>query len=243
MADSQSLERYLIEVRNLSFRYADGTVALRGVDFAVTTGEKVAIIGPNGAGKSTLLLCLMGLLSVDGEILIDGQRMEEREARRLRRRMALVFQDPDDQLFMPTLSEDVAFGPRNLGLSEAEVERRVKTALARVGLIEKANRPPHHLSYGEKNRAALAAALAMQADILFLDEPTGNLDPATRAELIRYLRELTDTLIFATHDLDLARALSTKCLLLADGKAVKFAATGEILGNQTLLQEYRLAPP
>ncbi len=243
MVDAKFIEPPLIEVRDLRFRYADGTVALENLQFEVYAGERLAVIGPNGAGKSTLLLALTGLLAAEGVINIAGEQLVENNARRLRRKMALVFQDPDDQLFMPTLSEDVAFGPRNLGLSEPEVQRRVQEALARVGLTDKADRAPHHLSYGEKHRAALATALAMQAEILLLDEPTGNLDPASRWELTQHLQELQGTLIFATHDLELARVLSTKCLLLSGGRLVRFASSGEILGDAVLLRKYRLSPP
>lgn len=242
MADSQHITTPVIEAVHLRYRYADGTSALDNVNFHVAAGDRLAIIGPNGAGKSTLLLCLMGLLPAAGEIRVQGELLDSRNARRLRRHMALVFQDPDDQLFMPTLREDVAFGPLNLDLSPPEVERRVDSALRRLQLEDQQNRAPHHLSFGEKRRAALATALAMEADILLLDEPTSNLDPATRFELANYLQNIPATLIFASHDLDLARNLGTKCLLLSGGKPVKFGAAAEILNNPELLRRHRLAP-
>lgn len=208
----------------------------------MTDGSSLAIIGPNGAGKSTLLLCIAGLLWGTGEIFIGGRKLTKNSARALRRSIALVFQDPDDQLFMPVLEEDVAFGPVNLGLDPDEVRRRVDRALRQVNLLDKMNRPPHHLSFGEKRRAALATALAMEAELLLLDEPTANLDPATRHELIQYLSALSNTKVIATHDLDLARQLSSRCVLLSAGRQAARDPTDEILDNLSLLQAHRLVP-
>ncbi|MFH1861977.1 MAG: ABC transporter ATP-binding protein [bacterium] len=231
-----------LSISDLSYRYADGTLALQDVNFQLASGESLAVIGPNGAGKSTLLLCIAGIFMSSGNVFIQNQRLTEKNRRALRRKLALVFQDPDDQLFMPTLAEDVAFGPRNLGLAEAEVQERVEWTLALLGLTNQANRPPHHLSFGEKRRAAIAIALAMKADLLLLDEPTANLDPATRYEVIEFLSQLPSTKIIATHDLELARQLGTRCLLLASGKQIALDSNGEILNNVEYLVKYRLAP-
>ncbi|MCX6641275.1 MAG: ABC transporter ATP-binding protein [bacterium] len=231
-----------ILVSNLSCDYPDGTTALRDVDLSIRRGASLALIGPNGAGKSSLLLCLVGLLPVRGDVYIAGEKLTPANAARLRRKTALVFQDPDDQLFMPALEEDVAFGPINLGLPDDEVQCRVERALTQVNLLDKRHKPPHHLSYGEKRRAALATALAMQADILLLDEPTSNLDAATAQELTAYLSEFPGTLIVATHELRLAKDLCQQCALLAEGKIVVSGATEDILRNEALLQQYRLLP-
>jgi cobalt/nickel transport system ATP-binding protein len=225
---------------DLSFGYPDGTPALAGVNLEVQAGESLALIGPNGAGKSTLLLCLAGLLPYSGAIYVQGELLTESNARAMRRRIGLIFQDPDDQLFMPVLEEDVAFGPQNLGLDSTEVERRVRAALKHVNLLDKRNRPPHHLSYGEKRRAAIATTLAMEPEILLLDEPTSNLDPATRGELIRYLRTLPATKIVSTHDLDLAAALCSRCAVISGGKLVAEGRSEEILKDEGLLKENRL---
>ncbi len=243
MADSQPVEIPILRVTNLNFSYSGNIIALEGINLDVDSGQSLAVIGPNGAGKSTLLLCLMGLLRGGGEIFVKGQMLTRRNAREMRRNMALVFQDPDDQLFMPVLEEDVAFGPENLGLSAIEIDRRVEESLARMNLTDKKQRPPHHLSFGEKRRAALATALAMEAELLLLDEPTSNLDPATRYELIEYLTSLSTTLIIATHDLDLARSLCPQCILLSEGRQVTSGPTEEILSDLKLLKRYRLAAP
>ncbi len=245
MANSASLKREASALRavNFSFAYPDNTSALRGIDLEVPAGEAVAIIGPNGAGKSTLLLCLAGLLQGSGEIYVHGDLLLPATARQLRRQIALVFQNPDDQLFMPVLEEDVAFGPLNLGLSESEVEARVQAALQQVQLLDKKQRPPHHLSYGEKRRAALATALAMQPKILLLDEPTSNLDPAARHELISYLANWTGTRVVSTHDLGLARSLCTRCALLSAGKLIAIGATEQVLSDFDLLRAHRLLAP
>jgi len=229
-----------LRIVKLTFIYPDDTSALEGINLVVQAGESLALIGPNGAGKSTLLLCLAGLLPYEGEIYIQGELLGKSNARIMRRRIGVVFQDPDDQLFMPVLEEDVAFGPINLGLDKPEVERRVQAALGHVNLLDKRSRPPHHLSYGEKRRAAIATALALEPEILLLDEPTSNLDPATRGELIRYLQTLPATKIVATHDLDLAAALCSRCAVISAGRLVREGDTGEVLDDQELLKVNRL---
>jgi len=240
MADSQILSDVALKIANFSYRYPDGTAALEQINLELHYGESLAVIGPNGAGKSTLLLGMAGLLHGPGEIFLRGRLLTRSNAKKLRREIALVFQDPDDQLFMPVLEEDVAFGPQNLGLDPGEVERRVVAALQRVNLLDKRQRPPHHLSYGEKRRAALATALAMEPEILLLDEPTSNLDPATRRELIEYLKSLSISLVVSTHDLDLAGSLCSRSALLSSGRLIAVAKTDEILSNGELLRHHRL---
>ncbi|TKJ40009.1 cobalt ABC transporter ATP-binding protein [candidate division LCP-89 bacterium B3_LCP] len=241
MAAENILEVPALEVKNFAFRYSDGTEALADINFSVKAGEALAVIGPNGAGKSTLLLCLAGLLHGSGQVLIEGEEMTTDNERTLRRKLALVFQDPDDQLFMPTLDEDVAFGPANMGLNEEEVQARVKNALTLMRLWEKRKRPPHHLSFGEKRRAALATAIAQRARILLLDEPTSNLDPASRQELMDYLSAYTEARIIATHDLELARHVCSKCILISSGKQIASGDINGILTDKTLLNQHRLA--
>jgi len=242
MADPESLKPPSLQLVDFSFDFPDGTRALEGINLEVPAGDSIAIIGPNGAGKSTLLLCMAGLLRGSGEVFIQGQRLTSENARDLRRKVTLVFQDPDDQLFMPVLGEDVAFGPVNLGLDAAEVKRRVHSALGKVNLLDKINRPPHHMSYGEKRRAAIATALALETDILLLDEPTSNLDPATRQELIQYIGALPSTRVVATHDLELARLLCARCVLLSGGHQIASGLIEEILADLPLLQAHRLIP-
>jgi cobalt/nickel transport system ATP-binding protein len=240
MDNPRTLVPAAVETEALSFLYHDGTRALEAINLVVPSGESLALIGPNGAGKSTLLLCLGGLLPYQGKIYIQGELLTPASARTLRRRVGLVFQDPDDQLFMPAVEEDVAFGPQNLGLVPEEVERRVHNALQHVNLLDKRHHPPHHLSYGEKRRAAIATALAMEPDILLLDEPTSNLDPATRGELIRYLKTLPATKIVATHDLDLAAALCSKCAVISRGRVAAEGNSEAILSDESLLKANRL---
>lgn len=241
MADSSDVGRIAIQAIDLSCRYLDGTVALRGIGLEIRQGESFALIGPNGAGKSTLLMCLAGLLEATGKVLINGRVLAPQNARELRKGIGLVFQDPDDQLFMPTLEEDVAFGPLNLNLDKEEISRRVRSALDQVHLWDNRQKPPHHLSYGEKRRAALATVLAMQPQILLLDEPTSNLDPATRRELMEYLKSLDVTRVIATHDLDLAAALSERCAVLYSGSLIATGPTKEIFADMQMLKKYRLA--
>lgn len=204
----------------LTFAYPDGRVALRDLALRVGTGERVALLGPNGAGKSTLLLALLGVIEARGEVQVFGERLTPATAPRIRARAGLVFANPDDQLFSPTVFDDVAFGPLHMGLPETEVRERAREALALVGLTGFEARVPHHLSTGERKRAALAAVLAMGPDALLLDEPSANLSPGARRDLVSLLERLPLTMLVATHDLDLARACCTRAVVLDRGRIV-----------------------
>ncbi|HEX5594853.1 MAG TPA: ABC transporter ATP-binding protein [Micromonosporaceae bacterium] len=235
-----------LSVRGLRFAYPDGHVALHGVDLTVARGERVALLGPNGAGKTTLVLHLNGVLSADeGSVAVGGMTVD-RDRRRLteiRRRVGIVFQDPDDQLFLPTVAEDVAFGPANLGLRGAELAARVDEALAAVGMSEHRDRAPHHLSFGQRRRVAVATVLAMRPEILVLDEPSSNLDPASRRELAEILRGLPVTLLMVTHDLPYALELCDRSVILDQGRIVADAATIDMLADAELLARHRLELP
>jgi cobalt transport protein ATP-binding subunit len=229
-----------IEIHDLHFAYPDGRQALRDVSLRVQPGEKVALVGPNGAGKSTLLLHLNGILQGDGRVRVMGQRVAEPHLARIRAQVGLVFQDPDDQLFSPTVFDDVAFGPIYAGLPEEEVERRVAWALAQVGLGEYADRISHHLSLGEKKRAAIATVLSMQPDILALDEPTAGLDPRARRKLIELLQALPQTMLTATHDLRLVAEAFPRTVVLDGGRVVADGRTEELLADKDLLDAHGL---
>ncbi|HEU4319500.1 MAG TPA: ABC transporter ATP-binding protein [Acidimicrobiia bacterium] len=233
-----------LTVSGLEFAYPDGRVALRGVDLIVDEGERVALLGPNGAGKTTLALHLNGIYQPSsGSVSIGGIPVTEPNLPEIRRRVGLVFQDSNDQLFMPTVGEDVAFGPANLGLTEDEVAHRVGEALAVVGAEDLEVRPPHHLSGGEKRRAALATVLAMEPEVLVIDEPSEGLDPAGRRELIETLMTLPVTQVIITHDLPLALELCSRAVIMSAGKVVADGDTVEILGDADLLAANRLELP
>jgi cobalt/nickel transport system ATP-binding protein len=206
----------------------------------VEAGTAFGILGANGAGKSTLLLHLNGVLDGNGAVKVSGEAITKRNVREVRRRVGLVFQDPDDMLFMPRLGDDVAFGPRNLGLAEEEVASRVREALAAAGLAGHENRSPHHMSLGERRRASIAAALALKPDILALDEPTANLDGRGRRELAALLRSLDGTKIIASHDLPFVREVCSEVALLAAGKVVASGRAEDLMGREELLREYGL---
>lgn len=235
-----------IEVRALEFAYPDGRAALRGVNMRIERGEKVAILGPNGAGKSTLLLHLNGLLHGAGDVRIMGRHVREDDKRALQEVRALVgvvFQDPDDQLFSPSVYEDVAFGPIYMGLTQDEVDRRVKEALAQVGLDDYGDRMPFHLSGGEKKRAAIATVLSMRPAALALDEPSAGLDPRARRGLIRLLDGLDQTIVATTHDLHMVREIFPRSIVMDGGQVVADAATRDILANAALLDKHGLEMP
>jgi cobalt/nickel transport system ATP-binding protein len=232
-----------IEIRKLSFAYPDGRQALRGIDLAVHEGEKVALVGPNGAGKSTLLLHLNGLLRGDGVVQVMGRTVEEPNLGWIRAKVGMVFQNPDDQLFSPTVFDDVAFGPLYVGLPEEEIRRRVEWALAQVGLEDYADRVSHHLSLGEKKRAAIATVLSMQPEILALDEPTSGLDPRTRRRLIGLLRELPQTMLVATHDMNLVAETCGRAVILDKGEVIADGGMRELLVDEQLLDAHGLEKP
>ena len=239
-----AMSHHLVEARGLSHVYEDGTVALDDVSFRITHGESVAIIGANGAGKSTLLMHLNGHLSpTSGEVRIGETPLTRETLPAIRRTVGLVFQDPDDQLFMPTVYDDVAFGPRNQGLPEAEVDRRVHEALERVGVWQVRAKPPYRLSGGEKKRAAIAGVLAMAPDILVMDEPTSGLDPYARRQLIRLLGEFRHTRIFTSHDLDMVLDLCPRTIVLLGGVVMADGATRDVFADEALLSRCRLERP
>jgi cobalt/nickel transport system ATP-binding protein len=217
-----------VEVRDLSFCYEDGTKALRGVDFRLQPGETVALLGPNGSGKTTFVLHLNGLLTAKaGTIEICGEALSPANLARVRQQVGLVFQDSDNQLFMPTVLEDVAFGPLNSGAPPEEAERRAREALSRTGMLHTADRAPYHLSSGEKKRVAIAGVLAMRSEILVLDEPTTFLDPPAQRSLLELLRELRQAKILVTHDLAFAAALASRAVFFEAGKV---AGEGPVTG-------------
>jgi cobalt/nickel transport system ATP-binding protein len=230
-------------VRDLDFSYPDGHVALSGVSLTVGRGERVALLGPNGAGKTTLLLHLNGVLRGKGSVQVGDLVAAPPNLREIRRRVGIVFQDPDDQLFMPTVAQDVAFGPANLGHAGPDLEERVERALLAVGMSDYATRPPHHLSFGQKRRVALATVLAMEPDILVLDEPTSNLDPAGRRELADILLSLDTTLLMSTHDLPYALQLCPRSIVLNEGRVVAEGETRDVLADEDLMARNRLELP
>jgi cobalt/nickel transport system ATP-binding protein len=238
------MSRHLVEARGLTHVYDDGTVALEDVSFRITHGESVAIIGANGAGKSTLLMHLNGHLApTRGEVRIGDTPLVRETLPAIRRTVGLVFQDPDDQLFMPTVYDDVAFGPRNQGLPEAEVEHRVREALERVDIRGLDGKPPYRLSGGEKKRVAIAGVLAMAPDILVMDEPTSGLDPHARRRLIGLLGEFRHTRIFTSHDLDMVLALCPRTIVLHAGRLMADGPTRGIFADDALLATCLLERP
>jgi len=238
------MSHHIVEVKNLRHVYPDGTEALRDVSFRITHGESVAIIGANGAGKSTLLLHLNGCLApTEGVVRVGDFPVTRATLPDIRRTVGMVFQDPDDQLFMPTVRDDVAFGPLNLGFPAGEVERRVMDALERVGAAHLAARPPYHLSGGEKRRVAIATVLSMEPSILVMDEPTSGLDPYARRQLIRLLEDFRHTKIFTSHDLDMVLDLCERTIVLHEGEVMADGPTRDIFRNDELLARCRLERP
>ncbi|MCU0306959.1 MAG: energy-coupling factor ABC transporter ATP-binding protein [Thermoleophilia bacterium] len=232
-----------LRIAGLRHRYPAGRLALDGVDLAVARGERVAVLGPNGAGKTTLALHLNGLLEGEGEVEVAGLRLGRDTLRAVRERVGLVFQDPDDQLFMPTVREDVAFGPRNMGLDEDRAAARVAEALGAVRMAHAAGRAPHQLSMGERRRVAIATVLAMRPDLLVLDEPTANLDPRARRELAEVLDPLPATMLVVTHDLPFAAEMCDRAVVLAAGRIVADGPCREVLADRALLAAHDLELP
>ncbi|MDP9443467.1 MAG: energy-coupling factor ABC transporter ATP-binding protein [Actinomycetota bacterium] len=234
----------VLDVQGLAYAYADGHQALYGVDLHVHRGERVALLGPNGAGKTTLVLHLNGILTPGrGRVSVCGLEVAPPHLQEIRRRVGVVFQDPDDQLFMPTVRDDVAFGPANLGLRGAALQARVEEALERVGMSDFADRPPHHLSFGQRRRVAVATVLAMRPEILVLDEPSSNLDPASRRELAEILLALDVTVLMVTHDLPYALQICPRSVVLSDGVVVADGTTVEVLADEALMRAHRLELP
>jgi cobalt/nickel transport system ATP-binding protein len=233
-----------IRVEGLRYRYPDGRVALDGVDLCIAQGERVAILGPNGAGKTTLMLHLNGVLTAtSGTVEISGIALTRKTLRDIRRRVGLVFQDPDDQLFMPTVAQDVAFGPANFGVTGDELAARVTAALDVVSMTEHAERSPAHLSGGQRRRAALATVLACEPEILVLDEPSANLDPVARRELAETLATLPATMLVVTHDLPYAAQLCDRAVVLDHGAVVADDTITTVLSDSELLAAHRLELP
>jgi len=233
----------VISITNVSYTYHDGTPAIKGISLDIFSGESVGVIGPNGAGKTTLLLHLNGILSSkNGSVKIRGRETRKENIKGIRRDVGLVFQDPDDQLFMPTVFDDVAFGPINMGYADEEVRKRVAQALEWVGMKGYEGRSPHHLSVGEKKRIAIATILSMSPEILVIDEPTANLDPRAKWELIELLKGLPMTKVVASHDLEMVAALCERTIILDEGKVVADDTTASIMSNTALLERHGLAP-
>src|SRR5512138_3767555 len=233
----------VLQVHDLHFSYHDGRPALRGVSFDMCAGEKVALVGPNGAGKSTLMLHMNGILNGRGGIEVGGMRLTRDNLPVIRAMVGLVFQNPDDQLFSPTVFEDVAFGPLHMGLPEEEVIARVDKALEAVRMSAYRDRLSHHLSVGEKKRIAIATVLSMDPKVLVLDEPSAGLDPRARRTLINLLRELPITMLVSTHDMKLVQELFPRTIVMDDGRIVEDGRTTEILEDEKLLNEHGLEKP
>ncbi len=230
----------LITIENLSFSYPDGQRALVDVSLSVYRGDSVAIIGPNGAGKSTMALHLNGILRSNGNVRLMGKAIDDTNIRWVRSQVGIVFQNPDDQLFSPTVFDDVAFGPMNMGYSQNEVEQAVKMSLEMVGLAGFEKRSPHHLSLGEKKRVSVASVLSMSPEVLVIDEPTSNLDARGRWDITEVLKKLPITRIIISHDLEIVRRLCSRIIVLDRGRVVADGITGDILGDEQLLVEHGL---
>lgn len=233
----------IVQVKDLTFAYPDGHVALQNVSLNLCESEKVALVGPNGAGKSTLMLHLNGILGKNAEISISGLSLDTKNLPAIRALVGLVFQNPDDQLFSPTVFDDIAFGPLHMGLPEDQIYQRVEEALAAVGMEGFGDRLSHHLSVGQKKRIAIATVLSMHPQILVLDEPSAGLDPRARRSLINLLRNLPITQLVSTHDLRMAQELFPRMIIMDDGQIVADGLTSELLENETLLEDHGLEKP
>ncbi|MBB6215174.1 cobalt/nickel transport system ATP-binding protein [Anaerosolibacter carboniphilus] len=238
------MSHHKIEFSDVKYKYPDGRQALKGIDFEITHGESVGIVGANGAGKSTLLMHLTGILFPnEGEIRVGEMPVTKKTLPFIRQKVGMVFQNPDDQLFMTQVYDDVAFGPRNYKLSEEEVSKRVMKSLEIVGITHLKDRPPYKLSGGEKRSVAIAAVLAMEPDILIMDEPSAALDPKARRRLIHLLKQFTHTKLIATHDMDMVLELCDRIIVLKDGRVLADGPTMDILSNEDLMEESNLEIP
>jgi len=237
------MKKEVINIKGLEYTYPDGTIALSGIDLTVFEGESVGLIGPNGAGKTTLLLHLNGILQGKGQIKVLGLEINDSNLMFIRNRVGMVFQNPEDQLFMPTVFDNVAFGPINIGLEKCKVEDSVKKALKEVEMEESSGRYAHHLSFGEKKKIALATVLSMNLEILVLDEPSSNLDPGARRHLINSLTKLNLTKIVAGHDLEMILDTCNRVVLLNKGKIITNGEPKKILANKSLMETHGLEVP
>jgi len=238
------MSHHIVEFRSVSFRYPDGTEALRGVSFRVTHGEAVGVVGANGAGKSTLLMHANGsLLPASGTVVVGDAELTRKTRQEVRKKVGLVFQNPDDQLFMPTVFEDVSFGPLNMGLGREAASERAEEALRAVGCLHLRDKPPHHLSVGQKGAVAIASVMAMRPDILVMDEPASSLDPKSRRALINMLKTFSHSKIIASHDLDLILDICGRCIVIREGRTVADGPALKILSDRALLEENNLELP
>ncbi len=238
------MSHHIIEFKGVSFSYPDGTEALRDVSFRITHGESVGIVGPNGAGKTTLIMLMNGLvLPTSGEVMVGEVPVTKKTLSRIRQKVGVVMQNPDDQLFMPTVEEDVSFGPINMGLPEETVRQRVDDALRKVGCLHLKERPPHRLSGGQKKAVAIAGVLAMNPDILVMDEPSAGLDPRARRSLIDLLKGFHHSKIIASHDLDLVLELCPRCIVLNQGRLLADGNSEKLLLDEELMKDAGLELP
>ncbi|MGC8948075.1 MAG: energy-coupling factor ABC transporter ATP-binding protein [Thermoprotei archaeon] len=242
------MNEIVVEMKNVKYIYPDGYVALKNVNLRIFKGERIGILGPNGAGKSTLLMLINGLFKpTEGQVYVFGMLTNKSNLHKIRMKVGLVFQDPDDQLFSPTVLDDVAFGLLNMGLSKDEALKKAREALKIVGLEDRENSPPHHLSIGEKKKAAIATILAMNPEILILDEPTVNLDPKSKTEIVRFINklyhELNITLIVTTHDVDMIPMIVDRVYILNKGEIIAEGSVREIFTNFEIMEKANLEPP
>jgi cobalt transport protein ATP-binding subunit len=238
------LDARWVDIEHLHYTYPDGFEALRGIDLRIARAERVALVGPNGAGKSTLMLHLNGThIATRGSVRIGGELVDRASIRRIRAAVGLVFQDPDDQLFSPTVFDDVAFGPLHMGMADQAVHATVESALASVDMVGFEQRLPHHLSIGQRKRVALATVLSMRPSVLVFDEPSAGLDPRGRRQLIDLLATMSQTLIVATHDMRLAAEVTSRTVIMDEGVIVAEGPTSDVLSNDTLLERHGLERP
>ena len=232
-----------IEIKDFSYYYPDGTAALRDINLNIEQGQKVVLVGPNGAGKSTLLLAMAGFIKGTGKVYVDGVEINKKNLKKIRSSIGSCLEDPDDQLFMPTLFDDIAFGPLNMGLSPNEVKSAVSLALKTVGLSEMADKAPHHLSAGQKRAAAIATILAMNPKIITFDEPDGSLDPRHRTNLVTLLNGLSQTLVIATCNMDFASRIADRAILIDDGRVITDGPAKKVMFDSDLMEKHGLEVP